>query len=68
MKLIKNVVAILLLSWFGLTCFKLGWYSRDNPLVRPVVSSVLGLEKNKRKEAEFGLWSQIQEAIGNEAN
>ena len=67
MKLIKNIVGILLLSWFGLTCFKLGWYFRDNPLVRPVVSSLLGLEKN-RKEAESGLWSQIQEAIGNEDN
>ncbi|MEL6788461.1 MAG: hypothetical protein AAFO76_13895 [Cyanobacteria bacterium J06607_15] len=65
MKLIKNVVAILLLSWFGLTCFKLGWYSRDNPLVRPVVSSVLGLEK-ERKQADPGLWEQIQEMIDNE--
>lgn len=68
MKLIKNVVAILLLSWFGITCFKLGWYSRDNPLVRPVVSSVLSLEKEKSNQTQSGLWEQIQEAIGNEDN
>ena len=41
---VSSVLGLLLVGWFGMTCLKLGWYARENPFLRPVVGTVLGLE------------------------
>ncbi|MEL6579532.1 MAG: hypothetical protein AAFQ14_07265 [Cyanobacteria bacterium J06621_12] len=58
MKLIGNILTVLLLGWFGMTCFKLGWYAQDNPFLRPIASTVFGL---KEKEQEPAILDRLQE-------
>lgn len=45
-KVITNVLTtlmtFLLLGWYGMFCFRLGWSVRENPLLSPVAEWVTG--------------------------
>ncbi|MGF1512430.1 MAG: hypothetical protein ACFB5Z_01860 [Elainellaceae cyanobacterium] len=40
----STLFAVFLVAWFTAQCVKFGWYARGNPLLRPIVANLLGLD------------------------
>ncbi|WP_038019523.1 hypothetical protein [Synechococcus sp. PCC 7335] len=49
-----TILGLMVIVWFGISCMKLGWRARDNDLLRPVVSFILGVEVNEEEKGTVG--------------
>ena len=53
----STLFALFLVVWFTAQCVKFGWYARGNPLLRPIVANLLGLDP----EPEPGLLERFRD-------
>lgn len=60
----SNLFAVFLVVWFTAQCIKFGWYARGNPLLRPIVANMLGLEP----EPEPGVMDRVRDWVRPEAD
>lgn len=39
--IISLIISLLIIGWFGLTCFKAGWHAHEQPLLSPLLVRLL---------------------------
>jgi len=39
--IISLTISLLVIVWFGLTCFKAGWHAHEQPVLSPVLMRLL---------------------------
>jgi hypothetical protein len=39
--IISLTISLLVIGWFGLTCFKAGWHAHEQPVLSPVLMRLL---------------------------
>jgi len=47
--IVSLMIALLVIGWFGLTCFKAGWYARNQPVVSPILLKFLDSQQPSKE-------------------
>jgi hypothetical protein len=46
--IVSLMIALLVIGWFGLTCFKAGWYARNQPVFSPILLKFLDPQQSSK--------------------